>query len=200
MSLTNDSDAGFLARRGARFKWFIEIGFPWRGGSPVELLALGVSMRLGVTRESPCVLKGVLAGSGFLSSIIPRILVIRFTGTFHLTPIPQMAQQFSASNHPLTGKAPRREHATSRDRSLESSVSAQGEELNILHQTLREQGQAIVELTEQVKLLRGEQQRNKLKDSRVKLISFGYKKKGPPRIPGNCIVDARRIHDPDWKN
>lgn len=211
MSLTNDSDAEFLARRGARFKWFIEIGFPWRGGfssrvadvrgfdevgkvlepetksdedlleslkqsvagsasgdaekkthtlvwydqadageaqvqphlrvpglrnrgghlqrfvrlvrqrkdpnqdlDPRDIYALcdcgkdGNKGRLigafclapgvMVTRKSPCVLKGVLAGSGFLSSIIPRILVIRFTGTFHLTPMRRLVLRWPSKS------------------------------------------------------------------------------------------------------
>ena len=85
--------------------------------------------------------------------------------------------------------------ATARDRSLESSVSAQGEQLRILKDMLQQQGRAIATLTEEVRQLKDERRKSRRNEARFRLISFGYKKKGPPNIPRSCIIDARRIHD-----
>jgi UPF0042 nucleotide-binding protein len=67
----------------------------------------------------------------------------------------------------------------------------------MLQDMVKEQAKAIAELADAVRKLQVGDRKRKGDSVAIKLVSFGYNKKGPPRLPVSQIVDARRIHDPE---
>lgn len=66
-------------------------------------------------------------------------------------------------------------------------MSAQGEQLVMLQDMVKEQAKAIAELADAVRKLQVGDRKRKGDSVAIKLVSFGYNKKGPPRL------------GPEWK-